>query len=99
MGNRQAERPDCRHQWSNWNSNPGSETQTRWCHVCNSVEERPRAHRYQQFQDRITPGRVRDLPACRTPGCGAKAGQPCRDSNGVPVYIWRHGNRLAGRRS
>ena len=83
--------PACRHQWSVWKTNPGSDSETKWCHVCNTKEERPRARHYQEFQQRTVPAYIRELPACTT--CEAKPGQPCLDSNGTPVHVWYHGNR------
>ena len=85
----------CTHQWSVWQSAPKSTSETRWCHVCNSVQKRPKANHYQQFERRTRPSHIKHLPPCKTPDCNAKAGEPCRDSNETPVYVWHHGNRQA----
>ena len=78
----------CSHQWSVWTGL--GDTQTRWCHACNESEERPTAHHYQEFSRRIRVHEVKDLGPCRNPTCRARAGQPCRDSNGDEVLTWRH---------
>lgn len=91
----------CTHQWSIWRDSAKAQTQSRWCHVCNTIQERPKAQHHQEFDARTLPHQITDLPACTTPSCRAKPGEPCLDSNGEPVYIWHHGNRIpqAGHRS
>ena len=84
----------CHHQWSIWKNQRQSATQTRWCHICNSTEERPRARYYQEFDVSTLPNHIARLPACTTQECLARAGEPCTDRNGEPVYVWHHGNRV-----
>ena len=63
----------CHHQWSRWSRSTNSEIETKWCHVCNAHEERPRAYQYQPFRERTLPKHIKNLPVCTTPGCIARA--------------------------
>ena len=82
---------NCSHQWSVWTGL--GDTQKRWCHVCNESQERPTARHYQEFDHRTRPHELKNLGPCRNPGCRARAGNPCRDSNRDEVLTWRHGDR------